>query len=159
MVQAATSAPLIERSIERATGIVYNITGGSDLTLQEVNRWVLCGFEFGFRLEPQEYPSVDLTQPAGLWHVVSSMGWRCMQQGPRPIQSLSASGWHANVSSDVSLCSGIAQWVDFTHCKVKNLLLETLLFVPASDNLAWELHCIAAGQLACIARAGPLGAA
>lgn len=40
-VQAATSAPLIERSIERATGIVYNITGGSDLTLQEVNRWVL----------------------------------------------------------------------------------------------------------------------
>ncbi len=37
-VQAATSAPLIERSIERATGIVYNITGGRDLTLQEVNR-------------------------------------------------------------------------------------------------------------------------
>ena len=37
-LQAATSAPLIERSIERATGIVYNITGGRDLTLQEVNR-------------------------------------------------------------------------------------------------------------------------
>lgn len=36
--QAASSAPLIERSIERATGIVYNITGGPDLTLQEVNR-------------------------------------------------------------------------------------------------------------------------
>ena len=35
---AATSAPLIERSIERATGIVYNITGGKDLTLSEVNR-------------------------------------------------------------------------------------------------------------------------
>ncbi len=35
---AATSAPLIERSIERATGIVYNITGGKDLTLAEVNR-------------------------------------------------------------------------------------------------------------------------
>eukprot|EP00268_Persea_americana_P005448 TRINITY_DN11831_c0_g1_i3.p1 TRINITY_DN11831_c0_g1~~TRINITY_DN11831_c0_g1_i3.p1 ORF type:complete len:256 (-),score=56.47 TRINITY_DN11831_c0_g1_i3:305-1072(-) len=34
----ATSSPLIERSIERATGIVYNITGGKDLTLQEVNR-------------------------------------------------------------------------------------------------------------------------
>eukprot|EP00899_Mesostigma_viride_P026641 jgi/Mesvir1/7161/Mv02521-RA.1 len=33
----ATSAPLIERSIERATGIVYNITGGVDLTLREVN--------------------------------------------------------------------------------------------------------------------------
>ncbi|MCO5590955.1 hypothetical protein L7F22_044931 [Adiantum nelumboides] len=36
--QQATSAPLIERSIERATGIVYNITGGKDLTLQEVNK-------------------------------------------------------------------------------------------------------------------------
>ncbi|KAG1657360.1 hypothetical protein FOA52_015914 [Chlamydomonas sp. UWO 241] len=35
---AATAAPLIQRSIERATGIVYNITGGNDLTLQEVNR-------------------------------------------------------------------------------------------------------------------------
>jgi cell division protein FtsZ len=34
---AATSAPLIEHSIERATGVVYNITGGTDLTLQEVN--------------------------------------------------------------------------------------------------------------------------
>mmetsp|Transcript_30079 Transcript_30079/g.74621 ORF Transcript_30079/g.74621 Transcript_30079/m.74621 type:complete len:287 (-) Transcript_30079:140-1000(-) len=34
---AAISAPLIEHSIERATGIVYNITGGSDMTLQEVN--------------------------------------------------------------------------------------------------------------------------
>ena len=34
---AATSAPLIEHSIERATGVVYNITGGMDLTLQEVN--------------------------------------------------------------------------------------------------------------------------
>jgi cell division protein FtsZ len=44
-VQAATSAPLIERSIERATGIVYNITGGSDLTLQEVNRWAPRGSE------------------------------------------------------------------------------------------------------------------
>eukprot|EP00250_Pteridium_aquilinum_P008917 c18306_g1_i1 orf=46-1317(+) len=36
--QQATSAPLIERSIERATGVVYNITGGKDLTLQEVNK-------------------------------------------------------------------------------------------------------------------------
>ncbi|KAJ7570023.1 hypothetical protein O6H91_01G103900 [Diphasiastrum complanatum] len=35
--QQATSAPLIERSIEQATGIVYNITGGRDLTLREVN--------------------------------------------------------------------------------------------------------------------------
>ncbi|GAX76755.1 hypothetical protein CEUSTIGMA_g4202.t1 [Chlamydomonas eustigma] len=35
---SATAAPLIQRSIEKATGIVFNITGGSDLTLQEVNR-------------------------------------------------------------------------------------------------------------------------
>mmetsp|Transcript_19139 Transcript_19139/g.32903 ORF Transcript_19139/g.32903 Transcript_19139/m.32903 type:complete len:447 (+) Transcript_19139:3-1343(+) len=35
---AATNAPLIQRSIERATGIVFNISGGKDLTLQEVNR-------------------------------------------------------------------------------------------------------------------------
>ena len=34
---AAISAPLIEQSIDRATGIVYNITGGTDLTLQEIN--------------------------------------------------------------------------------------------------------------------------
>eukprot|EP00252_Welwitschia_mirabilis_P001508 TRINITY_DN11366_c0_g1_i1.p1 TRINITY_DN11366_c0_g1~~TRINITY_DN11366_c0_g1_i1.p1 ORF type:complete len:439 (-),score=94.01 TRINITY_DN11366_c0_g1_i1:92-1363(-) len=36
--EQATSAPLIERSIERATGVIYNITGGKDLTLQEVNQ-------------------------------------------------------------------------------------------------------------------------
>merc|ERR1711904_296287 len=35
---SAISAPLIEQSIERATGIVYNVTGGSDLTLSEINR-------------------------------------------------------------------------------------------------------------------------
>lgn len=34
---AATSAPLIQCSIERATGIVYNITGSGSLTLSEVN--------------------------------------------------------------------------------------------------------------------------
>ncbi|WIA08879.1 hypothetical protein OEZ85_008300 [Tetradesmus obliquus] len=35
---AAVSAPLIQQSVERATGIVYNITGGTDLTLMDVNR-------------------------------------------------------------------------------------------------------------------------
>ena len=34
---AAISAPLIEQSIDRATGVVFNITGGNDLTLQEIN--------------------------------------------------------------------------------------------------------------------------
>lgn len=33
----ATNAPLIQSTIERATGIVYNITGSSNLTLAEVN--------------------------------------------------------------------------------------------------------------------------
>lgn len=36
--EQATLAPLIGSSIECATGVVYNITGGKDITLQEVNR-------------------------------------------------------------------------------------------------------------------------
>ncbi|XP_010928878.1 cell division protein FtsZ homolog 1, chloroplastic [Elaeis guineensis] len=36
--EQATLAPLIGSSIESATGVVYNITGGNDITLQEVNR-------------------------------------------------------------------------------------------------------------------------
>ncbi len=34
---AAISSPLLESSIEGAKGVVFNITGGSDLTLHEVN--------------------------------------------------------------------------------------------------------------------------
>nr|XP_009407904.1 PREDICTED: cell division protein FtsZ homolog 1, chloroplastic [Musa acuminata subsp. malaccensis] len=36
--EQATLAPLIGSSIESAMGIVYNITGGKDITLQEVNK-------------------------------------------------------------------------------------------------------------------------
>lgn len=36
--EQATLAPLIGSSIQAATGVVYNITGGKDITLQEVNR-------------------------------------------------------------------------------------------------------------------------
>ncbi|KAL3636991.1 Cell division protein FtsZ 1 [Castilleja foliolosa] len=36
--EQATMAPLIGSSIQHATGVVYNITGGKDITLQEVNR-------------------------------------------------------------------------------------------------------------------------
>lgn len=36
--EQATLAPLIGSSIASATGVVYNITGGKDITLQEVNR-------------------------------------------------------------------------------------------------------------------------
>ncbi|MEO0408877.1 MAG: cell division protein FtsZ, partial [Cyanobacteria bacterium P01_A01_bin.135] len=34
---AAISSPLLEASIDGAKGVVFNITGGSDLTLHEVN--------------------------------------------------------------------------------------------------------------------------
>ncbi|CAN1221336.1 Cell division protein FtsZ homolog 1, chloroplastic [Linum grandiflorum] len=36
--EQATFAPLLGSSIQSATGVVYNITGGKDITLQEVNR-------------------------------------------------------------------------------------------------------------------------
>ncbi|KAK1581842.1 hypothetical protein Q3G72_009574 [Acer saccharum] len=36
--EQATLAPLLGSSIQSATGVVYNITGGRDITLQEVNR-------------------------------------------------------------------------------------------------------------------------
>ncbi|KAE9606375.1 putative tubulin GTPase [Lupinus albus] len=36
--EQATLAPLIGSSIQSATGVVYNITGGRDITLQEVNK-------------------------------------------------------------------------------------------------------------------------
>jgi cell division protein FtsZ len=36
--EQATLATLIGSSIEAATGVVYNITGGKDITLQEVNK-------------------------------------------------------------------------------------------------------------------------
>lgn len=35
-VQGATAAPLIERSIRAATGIVYTVTGGTDVTLADL---------------------------------------------------------------------------------------------------------------------------
>jgi cell division protein FtsZ len=34
---AAISSPLLESSVEGARGVVFNITGGTDLTLHEVN--------------------------------------------------------------------------------------------------------------------------
>ncbi|KAL8551134.1 hypothetical protein ACS0TY_000277 [Phlomoides rotata] len=36
--EQATLAPLLGSSTQSATGVVYNITGGKDITLQEVNR-------------------------------------------------------------------------------------------------------------------------
>ena len=42
---AATSSPLLETSIDGAGGVVFNITGGSDLTLHEVNQAAEIIFE------------------------------------------------------------------------------------------------------------------
>lgn len=38
----AIQSPLLDIGIERASGIVWNITGGSDLTLLEVGRFLGC---------------------------------------------------------------------------------------------------------------------
>ncbi|XP_023005425.1 cell division protein FtsZ homolog 1, chloroplastic isoform X2 [Cucurbita maxima] len=47
--EQATLAPLIGSSIQSATGVVYNITGGKDITLQEVNRVSqVMNFLYGF---------------------------------------------------------------------------------------------------------------
>ncbi|KAJ9562722.1 hypothetical protein OSB04_007882 [Centaurea solstitialis] len=45
--EQATLAPLIGSSIKSATGVVYNITGGKDITLQEVNRVSQSGGSIG----------------------------------------------------------------------------------------------------------------
>lgn len=82
-MQAATSAPLIERSIERATGIVYNITGGSDLTLQEVNRWVPPGHALAACFVPVSH----------LWYRMDVMVQRRMQPTAAFIATLS-SRWY-----------------------------------------------------------------
>ncbi len=38
---AAISSPLLDFPIENAKGVVFNIVGGNDLTLQEVICWVV----------------------------------------------------------------------------------------------------------------------
>ncbi|RYY83685.1 hypothetical protein EON63_10690 [archaeon] len=46
--QAAISSPLLDFPITKAKGIVFNIVGGSDMTLQEINAaaevwiWIMC---------------------------------------------------------------------------------------------------------------------
>lgn len=52
--EQATLAPLIGSSIQSATGVVYNITGGKDITLQEVNR-VSQVYEFLLVKEKSRY--------------------------------------------------------------------------------------------------------
>jgi cell division protein FtsZ len=42
----AIQSPLLDVGIERATGIVWNITGGKDMTLFEVSYFFTCPFFF-----------------------------------------------------------------------------------------------------------------
>jgi hypothetical protein len=42
----AIQSPLLDVGIERATGIVWNITGGKDMTLFEVCYFFTCPFFF-----------------------------------------------------------------------------------------------------------------
>ena len=68
--RAAISSPLLGQSIERATGIAYNITGGEDLTLQEVNTVAEIVYElvdasanviFGAVIDPSYKGTVAMT--------------------------------------------------------------------------------------------------
>jgi len=44
---SAISSPLLGFPISQARGIVFNIVGGPDMTLQEINRYyVVCGYVF-----------------------------------------------------------------------------------------------------------------
>ena len=60
---AAISSPLLDIGIERATGIVWNITGPPDMTLFEVLPLLGC------RHPSQTFPvtAMSLTSSCGLW--------------------------------------------------------------------------------------------
>lgn len=67
---AAISSPLLDFPIKRARGIVFNIVGGSDLTLQEINAAAEVIYEnvdpdaniiFGALVDPQMGPEVSIT--------------------------------------------------------------------------------------------------
>ncbi|CAN1221339.1 Cell division protein FtsZ homolog 1, chloroplastic, partial [Linum grandiflorum] len=48
--EQATFAPLLGSSIQSATGVVYNITGGKDITLQEIHVTIIAtGFSHSFQ--------------------------------------------------------------------------------------------------------------
>lgn len=69
-VRQAVASPLIETTIEGATGVVLNIKGGSDITLREVSeaanmvREVIdpaCNFIFGSSIDPEMRDEVEIT--------------------------------------------------------------------------------------------------
>ena len=77
---AAMSSPLIDFPIEKATGIVFTITGSSDMTLQEVNEASQAIYEmadpdaniiFGAQIDDSMGPVLSITVVAtgfGNWH-------------------------------------------------------------------------------------------
>ena len=69
-VRQAVASPLIETTIEGATGVVLNIKGGSDITLREVSeaanmvREVIdpsCNLIFGSSIDPEMRDEVEIT--------------------------------------------------------------------------------------------------
>lgn len=68
--QNAISSPLLDASIENATGIIWNITGPKDLSLFEVILWGKrgvyiweCVFEGGGGMPPASMPKGSATSP------------------------------------------------------------------------------------------------
>ena len=69
-VRQAVASPLIETTIEGATGVVMNIKGGSDITLREVNEAAKmvqevidpsCHLIFGSSIDPDMRDEVEIT--------------------------------------------------------------------------------------------------
>lgn len=69
-VRQAVASPLIETTIEGATGVVLNIKGGSDLTLREVTEAAnmvkevidpSCNLIFGSSIDPEMRDEVEIT--------------------------------------------------------------------------------------------------
>jgi len=87
--QAAISSPLLDASIEGAKGLIINVTGGNDLTLQEVNEAAQsiqdmvdpdANIIFGAVIVPNNRPEVKITLIAtGL-----QPGARATRGRPRP---------------------------------------------------------------------------
>jgi cell division protein FtsZ len=99
--QAAISSPLLDASIEGAKGLIINVTGGSDLTLLEVNEAAQtiqdmvdseANIIFGAVIVPNARPEVKITLIAtGL-----QPGHRTSRRQPLGAQSNPSSASSAN---------------------------------------------------------------
>ncbi|MCC6174362.1 MAG: cell division protein FtsZ [Chloroflexi bacterium] len=89
--RAAISSPLLEVSIEGASGVLINITGGADLTLQEVTEAANVISEavdssaniiFGAVIHPRYQKEVRVTVIATGLRAAGDRGWRLERGGP-----------------------------------------------------------------------------